>query len=83
MYGNGFCGNGFGFGMGMGHGAWLLLCLGLVMLTLVLWFSRPRNPRPETALIMNDEALVLLRRRYAAGELTSDEFQVMKNKLQE
>lgn len=80
MYGNGFCGS--GFGVGMGHGPWMLLLLVLVLVTLAILFSRGRALRPENIVHRGDEALALLRRRYAAGELSEEDFQLMKSKLQ-
>lgn len=80
MYGNGFCGS--GLGLGMGHGPWLLLILVLVLVSLFTLFSRGLNNRPAKVINRGDAALELLRRRYAAGELNEEEFQIMKNKLQ-
>lgn len=80
MYGSGFCGSGIGWGMG--HGPWMLLVLVLVMVTMAIVLSRAHSTRPEKDVHRVDEALELLRRRYAAGELSEEDFQVMKNKLQ-
>lgn len=80
MFGNGFCGS--GFGLGMGHGPWMLFILVLVLVTVTILFSQGRGTRPEKDVARGDAALELLRRRYAAGELSEEEFQLMKNKLQ-
>jgi uncharacterized membrane protein len=81
MYGSNFCGS--GFGLGVGHGPWMLFILVLVLVSVAILFSRGRTSRPESVVNNRvDEALELLRRRYAAGELSEEDFQAMKIKLQ-
>jgi uncharacterized membrane protein len=79
MFGNGFCGS--GFVVGVGHGPWLLFGLGLVLVALVVSFGRGRDPWQANRAAGEDEALALLRRRYAAGEVNTEEFQAMKRQL--
>jgi uncharacterized membrane protein len=60
----------------------MLFILVSVLVALAILLGRGRDPRPEKVVKRVDEALELLRRRYAAGELSEEDFQVMKNKLQ-
>ncbi|NTV15646.1 MAG: SHOCT domain-containing protein [Desulfobulbaceae bacterium] len=80
MSGSGFCGSGIGWGMG--HGPGMLLVLVLVIVTMAIVLSRAHRTRPEKNVHRGDEALELLRRRYAAGELSEEDFQGRKNNLQ-
>lgn len=76
-WGNGFC-NGFSFfgpDYGFLGGILSILIWGLIVYGVVSVFSRliKKNNRLE-----NDSALEILRRRYASGEISDDEFYEMK-----
>lgn len=74
-------GGGFGYGM-MGFGMlfvglfWLLLIVGVV--ALVVWAVRSG---PTRATASQDNALEILRIRYAKGELTKEQFDAMRRDL--
>lgn len=69
-------------GMGMMSGMmfltgilWLVL-LGLLIYGLVKWLSGKKQDA-------NDTAMQILKERYARGEITEQEYETMKKKLQE
>lgn len=71
-----------GMGMGMMSGMmfltgilWLVL-LGLLIYGLVKWLSGKKQDA-------NDTAMQILKERYARGEITEQEYETMKKKLQE
>lgn len=80
MFGPGFCGGGFGWGLG--HGPGMLFMLGLVFIGLTLVLGWGRGGSRETAA-RPDEALELLRRRYAAGELDEADYLARRNNLRD
>lgn len=68
---------GFG-GLGMGFG--LLVLIGLVVL--VIWGVSTLGAPQTTSGASGDEALALLRRRYARGEISQDEYEQARRALQ-
>jgi len=72
--------DGFGYGM-MGFGMWIiwliffiLLIIGLVLLVRYLWEGGPARKSEESAL-------EILKKRYAGGEITKEEFEEKKKDL--
>ncbi len=69
----------WGLGMLVGMGAvfllWALILAALILLVRWLWFQRGPAARGE------DSALEILRRRYARGEITREEFENMRRDL--
>lgn len=63
----------------------LLMVVALVLLVVWLW-RKVREPAPRGAAgpqASGEAALEILRRRYARGELSDDEFQRMRTRLEE
>ena len=91
----GFCANGLGLG-GWGHmGGWaglgwlgplfgLSLFVGLIGLLVVgtVWLVRRTAQRPVMATQTGQNPLELARRRLATGEITPDEFEDLRQRLQ-
>jgi len=71
-------------GMG-GGGMWFGSLFWLVMLGLVVWavisYSR-RNTNQAGGTTGQQKALDILKKRYASGEITKEEFEQMKRDLQ-
>lgn len=64
-----------GWDMGGGIGAWLTIwAVGAVVVALVVALGRRVDSR-DAAGPVDDPALALLHRRFAAGEITEDEFE--------
>jgi len=66
-------------GMGWMMGGWFLIIL-LIIVALVLlaiWLARHATSQPAVA----ETALDILKRRYAKGEIDSDQFEQMKRQL--
>ncbi len=66
-----------GIGMGLGILVWLALLGGIA--ALVVWAVRQYSPR--TGAGPGEDALEILRRRYAQGEITREQFEQMKRDL--
>ncbi|MBU0702420.1 MAG: SHOCT domain-containing protein [Chloroflexi bacterium] len=86
----GFCCNGFGWGSWMGWGGgWVGLILNLVFFVSLLaalglgtaWLVRQFNRRPTVPKTGGDP-LEIARRRLAAGEITTPEFEEIRDRLQ-
>jgi len=70
-------GVGGGYGMGWGGGLYMLLIFGLIVIggiTVVRWGVRSGGGK--------DSALDILKRRYAQGELSKEQFEAMKKDIQ-
>ena len=77
IYGRCFMGPSFGFGHG-GH--FMMMPWGLVILIICLaliWRMAKRKKQQRT----EDSALVILRERYARGEINQEEFDTLKKNL--
>ncbi len=76
-WGNSFCGWGSSFGHGPWFMGWLFpfLFWGLIA---YLAFSIIEGLFPHTRLDQNDSALVILRNRFAAGEINEKEYNAQK-----
>lgn len=71
-----FWGMGMLVSMGVFFLFWILALVGLVLLIRWLWIQGRSFPRTE------DSALEILKRRYARGEITREEFESMRRDLQ-
>jgi uncharacterized membrane protein len=85
----GFCCNGFGWGSWMGWGrGWVGLTLNLVFFAGVLvvlgfgaaWLARQLRGRP-LAVGGETDPLEIVRQRLAAGEITIEEFEEIRDRL--
>ncbi len=69
----------WGMGMVLGMAAvllfWVLVLVGLVLLVRWLWMQAWPNTKAE------DSALEILKRRYARGEITREEFEAIRRDL--
>jgi putative membrane protein len=79
-----FGANGWLWGLGMGLG-WLAMLAfwGVLIAGAILLFRALVGPRGAgpTGPVGGDSALEILKRRYAAGELTSEQYQQMRQEL--
>ena len=66
--------------MGMG-GFWMFPFLPIIILVAILYFVFGRNHRCWSGHNSGDSALEILKKRYARGEITKDEFEKMKKDL--
>lgn len=82
---------GFGSGIGFGLGGWLgmlgMIALVVGAIVLVVWLVGRVAPaaqrQPPMSQPMGQDALELLRMRYARGEITEAEFRAAKQVLEE
>ncbi|CCQ96289.1 conserved hypothetical protein [[Clostridium] ultunense Esp] len=70
-----------GFGMGWGWILWLILIGVGIYLLITATRRNPYPPAPRNENPGEDQALSILRERYARGEITDEEFERMKEKL--
>lgn len=81
---------GYGTGLGFGLGGWLgmlgMIILVVAVIVLIAWLvgrvapaSQPQLPAPPPA---RQDALELLRLRFARGEITKDEYLAAKQTLE-
>jgi putative membrane protein len=88
------CGSGYGSGYGGMVGPWMMggfgnfgALLGLLFLVLVVggvaWVvvTLARNSGSEAPLPGSDTPLEILKRRYAGGEITKEQYEAMKREL--
>jgi putative membrane protein len=82
---------GYGAGLGFGLGGWLLMLGGILLLVgvvvLIVWLvgriGQPApGPQPPTPRPTNQDALEVLRLRFARGEITADEYLAAKQVLE-
>ena len=83
MPGGGMMGwGGYGYGMGIFGWLFMLLFWGLIIVGLVLVVRWWRDPgRPAGGGGMGDVPLDILKRRYARGEITKEDYDRMKQDL--
>ncbi len=74
MYGFGMYGGGWLIGMG------LMILFWLAVILLVIWAVR--SLFPQQARSRDDQALEILRRRYAAGEINAAEYEQARARLE-
>jgi putative membrane protein len=71
-----------GFGMGFG-GIWMIIfwivIIGAFVLALAALFPRVSNANKAGS---DDDALAILKRRYARGELSKEEYETMRHNLE-
>lgn len=89
MYGSGHALRGYGYGfMANGHNGWmglvplafhLIFMIGIIVLAVVLW--RRHGSKVRMMQKQNDPALLILRERYAIGEIDTEEFNGRKQDL--
>ena len=71
-------GIGHGMGIGMGWG-WII---GLILLVLVIWLVVRATSQPSSSATQPEEtALDVLKKRYARGEISKEEFEDKKKDL--
>ena len=71
-------GIGHGMGIGMGWG-WII---GLILLVLVIWLVVRATYQPSSSATQPEEtALDVLKKRYARGEISKEEFEDKKKDL--
>lgn len=74
----------YGFGM---YGGWWLMGMGIMVLfliaiiLLVIWVMHSQFPRQK--LSGHDQALEILRQRYAKGEINAAEYELARARLEE
>ena len=79
----GFSNNDWGM-MNMGHGGmfmWMILLIILIVLA-AYWFIKAAKSKDNNRL-PGETPLDILKRRYAAGEITKEQFETMKKNLEE
>jgi putative membrane protein len=80
-YSPGMMGGNFGFGMMSGFGGIFMILFWIVIIGLGIWLivslvSRTNSPQPPT-----ESALDILKKRYARGEITKEQFDEMRHDL--
>jgi len=58
---------------------WALIIVGLV--ALIRWLVQNTGSRGHSGASAGSQAMNILKERYAKGEITSDEFESMKNEI--
>lgn len=77
MMNGGMMGSGMGFGMLFGMLFWIILVVGIVFLVVWIVQKRVGGGHPGT----HESALDILKKRYAKGELTKEEFAEKKRDI--
>lgn len=86
-YGDGYWGSGGAFGMALVMLLWWVLALGALVLVARWLFRQGRGFRREGVLgwlgegAAPNEPLEIVKRRYAAGEITKEQYEEMKEAL--
>jgi putative membrane protein len=77
MMSDGMIGNGMGFGMLFGMVFWIILLVGIVFFVVwVVWGPLRRPPQHS-----HESALEILKKRYARGEISKEEFEEKKRDI--
>lgn len=84
-YGPGMMGGNFGFGMMPGFGGIFMILFWVAIIALVVWLisslvSRS-NSQTSSGLPPAESALDILKKRYARGEITKEQFDEMRRDL--
>jgi len=74
-------GMGWGGGMWIGSIFWLLL-LGVIIWAVISFVNNSRNRDQNSNFPGQESALDILKKRYAKGEITKEDFEQMKRDLQ-
>ena len=74
---------GYGYGMGFGGFGWIgmIIFLALVVVGVILLVRAMSNQSPGGSHAQHDRALGVARERYARGELTKEQFEVIRHDL--
>lgn len=71
------------WGWGWMVGGWIMmLVFWALVIAGVIFLVRSLSHRGAFGLSNSDDAIAILRRRYAAGEITADQFEEMKRTLE-
>ncbi|HMB16068.1 MAG TPA: SHOCT domain-containing protein [Pelovirga sp.] len=68
-----------GYGMGHGFGGFAMMLFWLVIIVAGIWFVKTLS----TGKAQNDSPMDMLKKRYAKGEITKDEYDRMKRDIEE
>ena len=74
-----------GLGMGMGNGIWMIIAWAVVT-GISIWLVASLFPKTDNLPQFDqtdDDALSILRRRYAGGELSKEEFETLRRHLEQ
>ncbi len=89
-YGPGMTDGSFGFGMmnGFGFGGIFMILFWIVLIGLGVWLvshltSSANRQSPSNSATSPESALDILKKRYARGEITPEQFQAMRRDLTE
>lgn len=87
-YGPGMMGGNFGFGMMSGFGGIFMILLWIVVIGLGVWLvshlvSRTNSQPPSNSAALSESALDILKKRYARGEITKEQFEDMRRDVVE
>ncbi len=71
-------------GMGLWMTIWMLAGIGVIIAVVlgIIWLVRTSSPRLGNPTAQPDEALQVLRRRYAAGDIDQEQYQNQLRDLQ-
>ena len=72
MYGD------WGFGMGFGMWIFWIIVIAMIVALVRIAFGTESNKKPSNP---HDDALEILKQRYARGEIDKDEYEYMKKEL--
>ncbi len=68
--------------MGMGFGMWIFWILIILVIIFIIKLMMNSLNGTNSTSIQNQDPLEILKKRYASGEISSDEYDEMKNKLE-
>ncbi len=74
-------GHGMGYGWGMGFG-WLFMAIFLILLILCVIYLAKLISGPRMRNEKDETPLQILKKRYAKGEITRDEYEAIKKDLE-
>jgi putative membrane protein len=85
-YGPGMIDGNFGFGMMTGFGGIAMILFWVVIIGLGVWLisslvSRANSQPPSNSVTASESALDILKKRYARGEITKEQFDQMRRDL--
>ena len=87
-YGSGMMDGNYGFGMmnGFGFGGIVMILLWIVIIGLGVWLisslvSRTNSQPPSNTVALPESALDILKKRYARGEITKEQFDAMRRDI--
>jgi len=80
-YGPGMMGGNFGFGMMSGFGGIFMILLWVVIIGLGMWLIVSLVSRTNSPQLLTESAQDILKKRYARGEITKEQFDEMRHTL--